>query len=353
MKKIFRQSLFALLVTICILAITGCGSKENQENQENQTEESTDANGQVEKDDTISIVTTIYPIYDWVSQITREVNNVEVILLADNGVDLHNFQPTADDIINIAECDMFIYVGGESDTWVDNVLGSDIVAESENNDRVVMKLIDILGDNAKAEEVVEGMEDVLKEVEHSEEHAEIDEHVWLSLKNATLFCDAIEEQLIILDNENAEYYTANNDYYKIDIGILDEMYTNVVSESEEDTIIVCDRFPFRYLVDEYGLKYYAMFSGCSAETEASFETVVFLANKVNELGIKTVLTTESPKPNMAETVIISTGNNDIDILKMDSMQSITAKDIDDNISYLGIMEENLNVLKIALGYFNN
>lgn len=300
----------------------------------------------------LSIVTTIFPEYDWVMEILGEnAPNVQVTMLLDNGVDLHSYQPNVKDMVTLSTCDLFLYVGGESDSWVDDAL-----AGATNKNMIVINLLEVLGENAKEELLVEGMEHSHEEEEHHEEahaeedhehEAELDEHVWLSLRNASLFCQAIRDALITLDPENEELYRANTEDYLEELSRLDDAFAAAVAEGSQDTLLFGDRFPFRYLTDDYGLQYYAAFSGCSAETEASFETVIFLANKLDELGLHTVMTLEGSDGKLAQT-IISTAKADADILCLDSMQSTTKKDVQEGAKYLAIMEKNLDVLAQAL-----
>lgn len=295
--------------------------------------------------DKLSIVCTIFPEYDWVRQVLGEhADDAELTMLLDNGVDLHSYQPTADDIIRISSCDMFVYVGGESDQWVEDVL-----SQATNKDMVIVNLLEELGDSVKEEEVVEGME-VAEEhgAEDAEEGPEYDEHVWLSLKNAVALCASIAEQLGIVDPDHADAYLANATAYIADLGSLDEEYQAAVTGARFDTVLFGDRFPFRYLVDDYGLDYYAAFVGCSAETEASFETMAFLAGKVDELGLTSVMTIEGAEHQIAETIIQNTAAKDQRILTLDSMQSVTSADVDAGETYLSIMRRNLDVLRAAL-----
>lgn len=472
----------------------------------------------------LNVVTTIYPIYDWVCEIVGDNANVEVTLLLDKGVDLHSFQPTAQDIMKVATADVFIYVGGESDEWVEDAL-----AEAVNPNMKVISLLDALGDSVKEEEVVEGMEaehehdhehehedeeltvndiqdrllsdfagewmslqplmaagqldafcehkaedddsattedyrakyaagwmcdavsmtitdstitfvyadgtsvsaeytpagysikfdehgdissvryqfetssdaapcyvqfndhghepaaaehfhvyfgndgfdammlsetnpyfapasmDVEEVLEmligHNHEHhhdeeeeAELDEHVWLSLRNAEVLVQTIADMLCEADADNAAAYQVNAAAYIEKLSALDAQYTEMVSAAPFRTVLFGDRFPFRYLVDDYGLTYYAAFVGCSAETEASFETIVFLAGKVDELGLPAVLTIEGANHRIAETVVGATAAKDQKILTMDSLQGKPAE----GATYLSVMENNLSVLREAL-----
>ena len=321
MKKI-TALLLALLMLAGVLA--GCG-KQNDTN----------------KTDKLSIVTTIFPEYDWVREILGDkADSAEITMLLDKGVDLHSYQPTADDIIKLSDCDLFVYVGGESDEWVEDALKS-----AANRDRKVINLLEILGDSVKEEETVEGMQ----EEEEDHEEKEYDEHVWLSLKNAQTLVDAISAALQELDPDNKDTYAANADAYGQKLSALDAEYQKAVSAGTYKTLLFGDRFPFRYLVDDYGLSYYAAFAGCSAESEASFETVSFLARKVDEGKLPCVLTIEGKNHKIAETIVQNTAGKKQKILTMDSMQSTTSQDVAKGTTYLSLMEKNLDVLKEALG----
>ena len=320
-------------------AIVGCGTKE--ESPEGGVVDATESTQEAAAD-SISVVITIFPEYDWVKQIVGDNSNVELTLLLDSGVDLHNYQPTAEDIKKIATCDLFIYVGGESDEWAE-----DAIKTAVNQNQQVINLMDVLKDNIKEEEVVEGME-AEEEEETGEEEVEYDEHVWLSLKNAATCVKAIADSLETIDGTNADMYKANADSYIKEINALDAKYLDAVNAATGKTLLFGDRFPFRYMVDDYGLDYYAAFVGCSAETEASFETIKFLSEKVDELGLKTVLTIENSDNKIAETIIANTNSKDANILAMDSLQSTTSSDAASGTTYLGVMEQNLSVLTEAL-----
>lgn len=290
----------------------------------------------------LNIVTTIFPTYDWVREILgAETDRAEITMLLDSGVDLHSYQPTVDDIVKISDCDLFLYVGGESDGWVDDALKN-----APNKERKVIRLLDVLGDSAKAEETVEGMQE--EEHDHEEE-AEYDEHIWLSLKNAQVLVAAISEALQESDPARKDTYAANAAAYAEKLSALDGEYRAAVDSGKYKILLFGDRFPFRYLADDYGLDYYAAFPGCSAETEASFETVSFLAGKMDALGLPCVLTIEGTQHKIAETIVQNTAQKNQQILTMDSMQAVTANDAASGVSYLSIMEKNLSVLKKALG----
>ncbi len=342
MKRIIPLCL-ALVMTVGLLA--GCG-KQNEQTASDETR--------------LRVVTTIFPEYDWVREILGDkADNAEVTMLLDNGADLHSYQPTADDIVKISECDLFIYVGGESDDWVDDALKN-----AANKNMKVINLLEALGERVKTEEVVEGMQeekhdhdhdhedadehDDAKEHDHEEE-AEYDEHVWLSLKNAQTLCSAISGVLQQIDPDNKDTYAANASAYIKKLSALDADYQAAVNAATRKTVLFGDRFPFRYLAEDYGLRYYAAFAGCSAESEASFETISFLAGKVDELNLPCVLTIEGVQHKIAETIVRNTAAKNQKVLMMDSMQSTTSKDAANGTTYLSVMERNLSVLKEALG----
>ncbi len=291
------------------------------------------------KSDKLKIVTTIFPEYDWVRNIAGDnIGNIELTLLCDNGVDMHSYQPTASDIIKISSCDVFVYVGGESDEWV-----GDAVKEAVNKDMKVVNLMAILDGETVQEEIVEGMQ---AEEDEEEGGAEYDEHVWLSLNHAQRLVIEIAKAMGEADPDNRQKYDDNAEAYGVTLYELDLKYQEVVNNAGKDTLLFGDRFPFRYLTDDYNLKYYAAFAGCSAETEASFDTVVFLSNKVDELGLTAVITIDSADQAIAKTIIDNTTSKNQEILVLDSMQSTKTSD---NRSYVQIMESNLEVLKKALG----
>lgn len=337
-SKIYRDNnmaerlLTAFIAILITIILTGCGKT---------AETTADTNSQK-----LKIVAAIFPAYDWTRNILGEnPAGMELSLLLDNGVDLHSFQPSVDDILTISNADLFIYVGGESDQWV-----SDALKQAKNPNIRILKMLDAIGDAAKTEETVEGMQ---HEEEDEEEEDVPDEHVWLSLRNAAVITDAIAAQLSALDEPNASIYAQNAQQYKQKLSALDEAYASALQNTAHKTLLFGDRFPFRYLVDDYGLDYYAAFSGCSAETEASFETISFLAQKTNELKLPAVLTIDGTEHKIAETIVKNTESKTLPVLTLNSMQSVTAQEIRDGITYLSIMEENLQVLKQALGERKN
>ena len=343
MKRFISLILVFLMLS---MILSGCSQTDNPEN--------------ADSDDKISVVCTTFPQYDWVRQILgSKSENIDLTLLLNSGVDLHNYQPTVDDILKISSCDLFIYVGGESDQWVEDAL-----AEATNPNMIVISLLDVLGGGVKAEEIIEGMEEDDdhaddedddhsddEDDDHEDSHedgAEIDAHVWLSLKNTEMLCTHIENALSSLDAGNAQEYQSNLEAYTEKLRALDDEYQTAVNDASVKTLLFGDRFPFRYLVDDYGLEYYAAFPGCSAETEASFDTIAFLTEKVDELSLNTIMVTESTDQSIAKTIISNTTDKNQKILVLDAMQSVTADNVESGATYISIMENNLAVLKEAL-----
>lgn len=325
-KTLAVLTALTLLITACTLPLTGCRND-------------------ADTDEKPSVVTTVFPLYDWVKNILGDgADRVGLTMLLENGVDLHSYRPSVDDMVKISNCDLFLYVGGESDAWV-----ADALKNPRNPNRKVLNLMELLGDAVKNEEPVEGTKPHEEEHDHDHDHEdEKDEHVWLSLCNAMTVCRAVAEELSALDPESKDRYENNLLSYTESLRKLDTEYREAVAAGKRKTLLFADRFPFRYLTDDYGLTYYAAFSGCSAETEASFETVTFLAGKADELNLPCVLTIEGSDHRIAETVVQNTKAKNQKILTMDSLQGTTSKDVAGGASYLSLMRKNLEVLKTAL-----
>ncbi|MBQ9422971.1 MAG: zinc ABC transporter substrate-binding protein [Pyramidobacter sp.] len=301
------------------------------------------------------VVTTLFPIYDWTRNIIGERNDaVELLPPLNTGVDLHSYQPSVDDILRISTSDLFIYTGGLSDAWVERVL-----RDAVNKKLAAVSLIKALGERAREEETVEGMEAGHHHHghdEHEKDHGhhehdegpEYDEHVWLSLVNARLLCGRIAQALSEVDPQGADAYRANAAAYCAKLDALDAKYRAGVAKAKHTTLLFADRFPFRYLVDDYGLSYFAAFQGCSAESEASFKTILFLADKLDALGLPCVLTIEGSSKKIAETVVRTAKRGPVPILTLDSMQSVRADGIASAPDYLAVMERNLAILQEAL-----
>ncbi len=271
--------------------------------------------------DEIKIVSTIFPAYDWVREILGgNMDGVDLSLLVKNGVDLHSYQPSAKDIITISDCDVFLYVGGESDGWV-----KDALEAAPNKARVEIDLLQVLDGDAEA-----------------------DEHVWLSLQNAEILCTYIEQALAALCPEQSEEYAANLNAYIEKLDALDGKYCQVVEGASTDTLVFGDRFPFGYLFRDYGLVCHAAFTGCSAESEVSFDTVISLAQRLDTLRLGYILVSETSDQTLAQTIIENTTEKNQSILVLDSMQSVTEEGMNTGVTYFSVMENNLDVLRTAL-----
>lgn len=318
------------ILAVCLLMlclVTGCS----------RMEEKSDAR--------LKIVCTIFPQYDWTMQILGDAaEDVEVTLLMKNGSDLHSYQPTVWDMVKISEADLFLYVGGESDFWV-----TDALANVKNPDQKAIDLLEMLKDALKEHDHGHDHEHDEENCDlHEHDEAEYDEHIWLSLHNAAEACVGIAEVLSKIDPEYADEYVKNLSAYEAQLEKLDNAYHETAEHAKQKTLLFGDRYPFRYLLEDYGLSYYAAFEGCSAETEASFETITTLAAKVDELKLPVVLAIDGSDQKIARTIADNTQTRDQEVLVLDSMQSVSAEDIENGESYLAIMERNLEVLRAAL-----
>ena len=315
--KKYLCALFAALTALTLLISSGCDFS---------------------SDGKLHIVCTIFPQYDWVRELTKGAQNVEVTLLEDSGADLHNFQPSAADKVSILNSDLFVYTGGESDDWARTLL------ENAEKDVRSLDLIEALRDRALTEE--EGIEE---SGEHGHEHEdEIDEHIWLSVQNAKVLVSAIREELCAVDESNAALYQSNAASYLAELSALDEAFEKTVSSAERSVLVFADRYPFRYLAHDYGLTCYAAFSGCSAESEASFATILTLVKHVEENALPYVMVLENSTQKTARTVIENTESKDQGILVLNSLQSVSREDIESGATYLGLMKEDLAILQTAL-----
>ena len=379
-KKLSACSLLLAGLFLCIVLSVGCSVVKNTSGKnttrKNAESENTIEQNSIEKGNSnkISIVCTTFPQYDWVKNILgEEAERFYVTLLLDNGVDMHSYQPAVKDIATAGSSDLFIYVGGESDTWVEDAL-----KEAKNKDLKAINLMETLDNFVKEEEVVEGMQEERKSLGHSheksskekqeqtqkeshensqeingqkeaaDEEPEYDEHIWLSIRNAEIMVKNIEKAIEQLDSDNAKVYQNNAENYIKKLDTLDKQYANTIQNAKYKAILFGDRFPFRYMADDYDLKYYAAFAGCSAETMAGFETVTFLAKKADELRLPVILTIENSDGRIAEAVKSNTTKKNQKILAMNSLQSVTKEQIADGITYLQVMQENLSVLSEAL-----
>jgi zinc transport system substrate-binding protein len=326
MKKIIAT---LLLMALMLFTFAGCGGQGKEAAGTEDTE----------KDGKLSVVTTTFAPYDFAREIAGDKASIDMLLPP--GAESHSFEPTPQDIIDIQNCDVFIYVGGESDDWVDGIL--------ESVDTEDMKIITLMDCVEVVEEVVvEGMEDEEEEEgagEDGEEEVELDEHVWTSPKNAKLIVQKISDAFCAEDPANEATYKENTEDYLTKLDDLDGKFQAVVDESARTTIVFGDRFPFRYFADAYGLDYFAAFPGCSTETEASAATVAFLIDKINEEGIPVVLHIELSSDKMANAISESTGAK---VLLLHAVHNVSKDDFENGEGYLSLMTKNVDVMKEAL-----
>ncbi|MGI6722348.1 MAG: metal ABC transporter substrate-binding protein [Anaerovoracaceae bacterium] len=326
MKKIISIVLITILTIACLSA---CGRAD-------KTAKTTDKADNRK----ISVLTTIFPQYDFTRQIAGD--QAEVTMLLKPGAESHSYEPTPRDIKRIQNCDLFIYNGGENDVWVDDILKSMGDKKPET-----LRLVDCVP--TVDEELVEGMEPEQEEKDdsgHSEEQeAEKDEHVWTSPKNAIRIMDKITDILCRKDEKNAAAYKENSAAYKEQLQKLDTSFRNIVADAKRRTILFGDRFPFRYFADEYGLKYYAAFTGCSSDTEASAATVAFLTDKVKKEHLPVVFTIELSNGRIADSICEATGAKKMTLY---SCHNVTAKQMKDGATYLSMMKKNADSLRQAL-----
>lgn len=283
----------------------------------------------------LQIVTTIFPPYDFARAVTG--GNANITMLIDPGAEVHTFDPTPDDIIKIQNADVFIYIGGENDAWVDQVLES-----TDTSHMTVLRLMDAI--TPVEEETVEGMQGEEEEAAEGEEEIEYDEHIWTSPKNAVLMIDTIADALIKADSANAAAYEKNAAEYTAQIMQVDDGIHKIADASQTKLLVVADRFPFRYMADEFGLDYRAAFSGCSSESEISAGTLAYLIDTVKENGIQYVYYIELSNQAVAKAVCEQTGAQ---MLLLHSCHNVTRDDFN-AVTYLTLMQGNLENLKKGL-----
>lgn len=318
MKKVMTV---VLVVCIILMVFSGC----------------TDMPARKEK---ISIVCTIFPVYDWVYEILGDnTEKFEIKMIGKNGIDLHSYQPTVQDIALISECDLFVYVGGTSDAWAEEVIKNNPIIDVK-----AIKLLDVLGEDVKIKAVGHDHNDYTHN--HSDEY---DEHIWLSLKNAALITNILASELATnIDLKNAETYRTNASVYVDKLYALDNEYKEAVKQSDDKTIIVADRFPFMYLVRDYDIKYIAAFLGCSSDADVSFDAVVRLSEAADSLSKNTILITENSNASISKAVIDGMKNKNVNTAVINSCQAIVVSGSNYQKSYLEIMKQNLVSLKAAL-----
>ncbi len=282
-----------------------------------------------------NVVSSSFVGYDFARAVTGD--KTEISMLLKPGAEMHDYEPTPEDIINIKNADLFIYVGGESDKWVEDLLKDNEIPEEKT-----LRLMDLV--EVKEEELSEGMEEHESEEDHEEE-VEYDEHIWTSPINAIKLVNGIKDKLSKIHPENENVYMENADDYTARLTDIDQKIRDVVASSNKRELIFGDRFPFRYFVDEYGLDYYAAFPGCSEQTEASSKTITFLINKAKSDNIKTILKIELTSDKLAKNIADETGAK---VMTMNAVHNISSEDFDNGVTYVDIMEKNIEVLKEAL-----
>lgn len=329
----FIRTIFLLCMLLSAVAgISGCGSR---------TEEGNTQSG--EDSGRISVVTTIFPPYDFVREIAGD--HAELKMLLKPGEESHSYEPTPQDIIAIRNCDVFIYVGGENDVWVEDILSS-----LPDDGRQILRLTDCV--ETVEEEHVEGMKEAPghtheDEEEEGEVHSvhEIDEHVWTSPVNAALITDQIKNVLVKADPQNEQFYLENAAKYEDKLADLDKKFREVTENAKRSMLIFGDRFPFRYFADEYDLEYYAAFPGCAGDTEPSAATMAFLIDKVKQGGVPAVLKMELSNSNIADAIAEAT---DTEVKVFYSCHNLSADDFEKGETYLSMMEKNVETLKEVL-----
>lgn len=311
---------FCLFLAVLLAALVGCGGA-----------------GQVQQPDgTLRVVATIFPLYDFARELGGE--EASVMTLLQPGAEVHSYEPTPQDILTIQNCDVFLYIGGESDEWVRNVLAS-----VDTSNMQVVALMDCVQAQVESHEgIAEAGHD---HQEDGEETIEYDEHIWTSPRNAMLMAEKIAETFCTADADRAEYYRTNAAAYHTQLAALDTQLRELVSGAERNLLIFADRFPFLYLARDYGLTYYAAYPGCAQEAEPSAATVAFLIEKVKETDTHTVFYIELSNGLMADTIAEATGAQK---LLLHSCQNVTRDEFERGESYLSLMRQNLQNLQTAL-----
>lgn len=342
MRRAAIRSLSLLLVLLMLPVIYSCGSGGKDDGK-------------------ISVVCTLFPQYDWLREIIGESESVELSLIVENGTDIHSYEPTAADILEISNADMIVYLGGEADTWV-----SEAIERSGNEDAIKIAICECEG--VELHDISSASEghshdhshdhyhdhDHDHDHDHSHEghdHGTLDEHVWLSLDNAVAICKELSSAMQRLDPDGAESYEDNASEYISRLEALDSEFESLVGgvPEQERFLLFCDRFPFVYLLEDYGVEYAAAFEGCSTDVDADFATVLRLIKEADAHSLSCVAVTEGSDGALAETVLSSSENGAGDIIVFNSLQSVSRLQIAEGLSYISAMRENLEALARALG----
>lgn len=318
--KIFKKLLAVLTAVAIPLSLCACSSESSYFESDGSK---------------LKIISTVFPPYDLAKHIAG--NNAEIKILLPPGSEAHTYEPTAKEIIAIQNCDIFLYIGGENEQWADKLINSNDTGKVK-----VVKLIDSV--HTLSEEDEDEHEDEHEHHDHDHEH-ETDEHIWTSPKNARLMLSAVYNAICEVDHENSKIYTENKDAYDEQLAELDDEYQKAVDNATNKTIVLADKFPFRYLAHEYGLDCYAAFSSCSDESEPSVSTMIKLTKKIKENNIPVVYYLEFSSTKIANTLCDET---DATKLMLHSCHNVSKQDIENNISYVDLMKQNLENLKVAL-----
>ena len=313
-KTISRLGLISTFLSIIVLLFSGCSTKDSK-------------NG-------TTICCTIFPIYDWVSEACAGCDDIEVILLEDTGADMHSFQPAVKDLVTIDDCDIFIYVGGESENWAKEY----VEKNPGKNGRVNINLMDAIKDDV----LVESDEGIVGGLEEEEEEEENDEHIWLSLKRSEKCVNIIADEIIKKAPDDTDKITSNVLTYTNKLEDLDKEYSDYFSSANR-TLVIADRFPFRYLAEDYNIIYIAALPGCSAEAYSSFDMILSLAKEYAATDESVMYITESGDEEFAQNVISESGKNG-SIKVIDSIQSVSRDAINNGASYYDYMKKNLEVI---------
>ena len=313
----------------------------------------------------IDVVTTTFPAYDWTKNVIGDHADLyNLNLLSDKGVDVHSFQPSVADIIELTTSDLLVYIGGEAEYWVTEALENEagkvtttplnLMEELRSISSSLLLEVEHDHDCDNHDHDLHDHDDDCDDHDHDHHHHDHregfvheDEHIWLSLKRAQLSVTAIAEYLAELDPVNENDYFANARNYNKELEALSNEYQSVVDAAEEKSLIFGDRFPFAYFADDYDIHYHAAFTGCSSETEASFETIANLAEMVDSHNLKYVMAIEGSQSSIADTIANNTKTKDQEILYVNALEIMTNAQIEQGTTYLGLMKENLAVFTKA------
>lgn len=326
-----RLLCLVLMIALALCALSGCSKSEEDEGK-------------------LKIVCTVFPQYDWMRNIIGETDRVELTLLISNGNDMHSYEPSAADIMKIADCDMIVYLGEGIDGWV-----SEAIERSGREDLKKIALAECEGVTLRNISSASHTHDHGEHDDHDDhdghDHGALDEHLWLSLNNATALTEALCDAICELDPENAQSYRDNAERYILALADLRLDFEAAVARADGSKrfMLFCDRFPFVYLMEELGIEYSAAFEGCSADVDADFGTVLRLIEEAEEHRVDFVAMTESSDGALARTVANAIKDREVGLLRFDSMQAVSKNEIEGGYSYLSIMRENLRVLSVALG----